>query len=55
MKRRCRNCDKSIEEKRIVAKFCSSACRAEFWRNLNEKGKQVHLEKQNYSFSSEES
>ena len=55
MKRRCKNCDKSIIEKRIVAKFCSNACRAEFWRNLNEKGKQVPLEKQNHSLSPIES
>ena len=53
MKRRCKNCENSIVEKRINAKFCSSACRAEYWRNQNEED-YVPLRKQNHSSFSEE-
>lgn len=32
MERKCENCKESINHKRSTARFCSSACRAEFWR-----------------------
>ena len=32
MKRECKTCRESIVGKRKNAKFCSSACRAEYWR-----------------------
>jgi len=32
MERKCENCGTSIRHMRSVAKFCSSACRAEYWR-----------------------
>jgi len=47
MKRECKTCRESIVGKRKNAKFCSSACRAEYWRegdsNYNSESNQLLL------------
>jgi hypothetical protein len=34
-KRKCENCNKDYIAKRPHSRFCSTACRAEFWRKTH--------------------
>lgn len=42
-KRRCKNCNNTIEHKHINAKFCGQKCKDKFHNRTNPRGKFAHL------------